>query len=183
MVKMKPMQYLGRYCSPIGNITLASDGTQLTGLWFENQKYYGATLDMEHLANDDSLPVFHDTRRWLDSYFKGQKPSLTLPLAPIGSDFRHSVWNVLLQVPYGETTTYGAIAKEMEKASGNHVNPHPVGGAVAHNPISIIIPCHRVLGSDKSLTGYAGGIDKKIFLLKLEGVRLEPKHKTIQTRK
>lgn len=167
-----PMQYVSKYDTPIGTVTLASNGEELTGLWFENQKYFGATLDMENIAREDSRAIFCDARKWLDSYFKKQKPSLTLPLAPIGSAFRQKVWEVLRKVPYGEMTTYGTLAKEMTKSSGENaaqINPHPVGGAVAHNPISIFIPCHRVLGSDKSLTGYAGGIEKKIFLLELEG--------------
>ena len=158
------MEYTCAYQSPIGPITLAGDGEKLTGLWFDGQKYFGATLDPEHETAD--LPVFDETRRWLDLYFAGEEPGAPPPLAPKGSSFRQAVWDVLSQIPRGETVTYGAIAQRLGVRSAQ-----AVGGAVGHNPISIIIPCHRVLGADGSLTGYAGGTEKKAYLLALEGYK------------
>lgn len=158
------MQYTAHYNSPFGSMTLASDGTALVGLWFDGQKYFAATLEEEH--KQKSLPVFQETCRWLDLYFSGKKPDFLPSLAPKATPFRQKVWDVLLSIPYGETITYGEIARRigMEKAA------HAVGGAVAHNPISVIVPCHRVVGTSGSLTGYADGIDKKVQLLTLEGV-------------
>ena len=160
------MQYTEHYDSPFGSMTLASDGTALVGLWFDGQKYFAATLEEEH--RQKSLSVFQETCRWLDLYFSGKKPDFLPPLAPKATPFRQKVWDILLLIPYGETITYGEIARRigMEKAA------HAVGGAVAHNPISVIVPCHRVVGTSGSLTGYADGIDKKVQLLTLEGVDL-----------
>ncbi len=157
------------YASPLGRLTLASDGKNLTGLWIEGQKYFGAGLK---LSPDSSLPIFRQTGAWLDRYFAGEQPSpALLPLAPAGSGFRQAVWKLLAEIPYGETVTYGRLAKQMAALLGRaSMSAQAVGGAVGHNPISIIIPCHRVIGSQGSLTGYAGGIDKKIYLLQLEGV-------------
>lgn len=149
--------------SPIGPLLLASDGRALTGLWLENQKYFAAGLDPNAETVPD-LPVFQETRRWLEGYFDGRRPPALPPLAPAGTVFRRSVWNRLLEIPYGQTRTYGDLAAELDSS------PRAVGSAVGHNPISILIPCHRVLGADGSLTGYAGGVEKKRFLLKLEGV-------------
>lgn len=149
--------------SPIGPLLLASDGRALTGLWLENQKYFAAGLDPNAETAPD-LPVFQETRRWLEGYFDGRRPPALPPLAPAGTVFRRSVWNRLLEIPYGQTRTYGELAAELDSS------PRAVGSAVGHNPISILIPCHRVLGADGSLTGYAGGVEKKRFLLKLEGV-------------
>ena len=118
---------------------------------------------------DEETPILAQTRRWLNLYFSGSVPDFTPPLHPIGSDFRQEVWALLLQIPYGQTTTYGALAKQLAEINGGkHVSAQAVGGAVGHNPVSIIVPCHRVVGSDGSLTGYAGGIEKKIRLLTLE---------------
>lgn len=157
------------YSSPIGNIVLASDGIHLTGLWIENQKYFGASLCQNII--EESVPVFEETKRWLDLYFAGEKPDFLPPLAPKGSDFRQLIWKYLLEIPYGETTTYGALAKRAAKETGKtSMSAQAAGGAVGHNPISIIIPCHRILGADGSLTGYAGGLDAKKYLLNLEGV-------------
>lgn len=174
--------------SPLGSLTLASDGEALTGLWIEGQKYA-----REMLANTDSsenavpctigcerelrgkaqfapaLPVLRQAEQWLDAYFQGKSPVIDFPLAPQGSEFRRQVWQILQKIPYGELTTYGAIARELERVRGSRVSAQAVGGAVGHNPISILIPCHRVVGSNGSLTGYAGGLEKKIFLLELEG--------------
>ena len=155
------------YASPLGTLTLASDGENLTGLWIAGQKYFAAGTPTNLPARDD-LPVFMQARDWLDRYFAGERPAANeLPLAPQGSAFRQSVWRILCEIPYGQTVTYGEIAKRLSCKSAQ-----AVGGAVGHNPISIIIPCHRVLGSDGSLTGYAGGVDKKIWLLAHEGAQL-----------
>ncbi|MDV0446001.1 Methylated-DNA--protein-cysteine methyltransferase [Methanimicrococcus sp. At1] len=165
------MYYSTNYPSSLGLITLASDGENLIGLWIEGQKYHGDTVKEEMIQNDD-LPVFESAKNWLDRYFKGEEPAISeLPLAPIGGEFRRAVWKILCEIPYGEYITYGDIARkvavQMNKTS---MSGQAVGGAVGHNPISIIIPCHRVVGSNGSLTGYAGGIDKKIKLLEHEGV-------------
>lgn len=160
------MQYTTHYESLLGGITLASDGEALTGLWFVGQKYYGSTLDKEHEEAEQA--VFADTRRWLDIYFSGLKPDFTPLLSTAGSPFRRRVWASLLRIPYGRTATYGDVAKEMAAERGFSVSAQAVGGAVGHNPISLIIPCHRVVGTNGSLTGYAGGVDKKLALLRLE---------------
>lgn len=164
---MADTQYVKAYDSPIGVITIASDGERITGLWFEGQKYYAATLQSP--VTDAALPVFDRAAAWLDRYFGGERPEMNLPLKPEGSTFRQAVWHILLGIPYGETLTYGSIAQELARSTGKNVSAQAVGGAVGHNPISILIPCHRVVGADGSLTGYAGGIDKKIRLLQLEG--------------
>jgi|LSQX01.1.fsa_nt_gb methylated-DNA-[protein]-cysteine S-methyltransferase len=167
------MIYTASYASPLGQLSLASDGTSLTGLWVEGQKYYAATLKEPVLAKED-LPLFQLTRDWLDAYFAGDKVSGSqLPLAPAGSDFRQLVWQLLCQIPYGQTITYGGLAKKLAASMGRaSMSSQAVGGAVGHNPISIIIPCHRVVGANGSLTGYASGLDRKILLLELEGVDL-----------
>ena len=163
------MQYTHSYDSPLGRILLASNGTALTGLWFYGQKYFAAMLDKQH--EEKVLPVFEQTSSWLDIYFGGKKPDFTPPLAPVGSEFRWEVWELLLSIPYGKTVTYAGLASAIaEKRGLAHMSAQAIGGAIGHNPISIIIPCHRVVGSDGSLTGYAGGIDRKIKLLSLEGV-------------
>ena len=159
------------YQSPIGGLTLAGDGEHLTGLWIEGQKYFMAGLT-EPAARKDDSPVFEQARQWLDRYFAGEQPSpAALSLAPSGSDFRRMIWDFLLEIPYGQTVTYGRLAElAARKMNRPHMSAQAVGGAVGHNPISIIIPCHRVLGTDGSLTGYAGGIEKKRRLLELEGI-------------
>ena len=164
------MEYVNHSISPLGEIILASDGEALTGLWFAGQKYEGSTLAAEHREKD--LPVFDETRRWLDDYFTGKDPGFTPPLRLRGTDFRKAVWKVLLTIPYGKTTTYGEIAARIAQKTGGSVSARAVGGAVGHNPISLIVPCHRVLGADGSLTGYAGGIDRKKALLALEQRRV-----------
>lgn len=162
------MTYRASYLSPLGAITLASDGKALTGLWFDGQKYFGSTLPVETKQGD--CPVFAQAKRWLDSYFAGEKPDFTPPLHWMTTPFRRAVWEILLTVPYGCTTTYGQIAAQLADRMGKPQSAQAVGGAVGHNPISILIPCHRVVGADGSLTGYAGGVEKKRFLLALEGV-------------
>lgn len=154
--------------SPVGELLLASDGTSLIGLWLDGQKYYGAGLSLEEARE---LPVFTLARRWLEDYFSGRQPDpAALPLAPAGSPFRQAIWQLLREIPCGRTVTYGALAAAYTQRTGRPTSPRAVGGAVGHNPISIIIPCHRVVGADGTLTGYAGGIERKRFLLKLEGV-------------
>lgn len=167
------MYYQTTYPSSIGAITLAcdGDGKQLAGLWMEGQKYHGDTIPCA-MVERDVTPIFDATKKWLDRYFAGEKPGISeLTLAPIGSEFRQSVWRILCEIPYGEVITYGDIAKEMAARMGKPtMSSQAVGGAVGHNPISIIIPCHRVVGAGGSLTGYSGGISKKLMLLELEGV-------------
>ena len=156
------------YESPLGQITLAADETGLTGLWCFGQKYYANGLG-EAAAGEN--PALAAARRWLDVYFSGREPDFTPPLHPRGSDFQRTVWDALLRIPYGETTTYGALAQGIAARLGRRsMSAQAVGGAVGRNPVSLIIPCHRVLGADGSLTGYAGGLDRKASLLKLEGV-------------
>ena len=161
------MTYTMCYDSPLGGILLAADEEGLTGIWFEEQKYFAVKLPVEH--EEKATPVLQDACRWLDIYFSGREPDFTPVLHLVGSDFRQAVWALLLKIPYGQTTTYGALAKRLaESNGGRRVSAQAVGGAVGHNPVSIIVPCHRVEGSDGSLTGYAGGNDKKIRLLTLE---------------
>ena len=196
------MTYTTFYESPVGCLTLASDGKALTGLWIEGQKYYLGSLK-EMPPRRDDLPVFAQVKDWLDRYFGGERPRPEeLPLDPPGSDFRKMIWRYLIEIPYGELTTYKMLAQRAaaELSHGDHapgtentqgyepvsksfagcrktMSAQAVGGAVGHNPISIIIPCHRVVGTDGSLTGYAGGIDVKIRLLELEGVDLAGLHR------
>ena len=161
------MTYTQHYDSPLGGILLAADDVGLTGLWFDGQKYFARGLSNERIEQKTS--VLAEAKRWLDIYFTGKAPDFTPPLHPIGSAFRRSVWEILLQIPYGQTATYGEIARQLAKKQGlDRMSAQAVGGAVGHNEISIIIPCHRVVGADGSLTGYAGGIDKKEALLELE---------------
>jgi len=167
------MYYSTKYQSSIGLITLACDGggENLVGLWIKGQKYFGDTIP-EAMTENNTMPIFNDAKKWLDRYFAGKKPDISeLKLAPIGGEFRQGVWKILCEIPYGKVMTYGGIAKKMAvKMKKESMSSQAVGGAVGHNPISIIIPCHRVVGSNGSLTGFAGGIEKKIKLLKLEGV-------------
>lgn len=155
------------YDSPLGGILLAADEIGLTGLWFDGQKCFAGNLPAEH--TEQETPALAEARRWLDVYFTGKAPEFLPPLHPIGSAFRRSVWEILLRIPYGQTMTYGEIARQLaEKRGLSKLSAQAVGGAVGHNEISIIIPCHRVVGTNGSLTGYAGGIDKKQRLLELE---------------
>lgn len=158
------MIYLTRYESPLGSILLAADGVGLTGLWFVGQKYFPSFSEGEAL--EEETPVLAEAIRWLNVYFSGASPDFLPPLHPQGSTFRQAVWNVLLTIPRGQTMTYGEIARRLNVRSAQ-----AVGGAVGHNPVSILIPCHRVVGSDGSLTGYAGGLERKERLLQLEGAR------------
>ena len=159
--------YTCTYYSALGDILLAADEIGLTGLWFVGQKYFANTLPTEQIAQE--TPILTQAKEWLDVYFSGKEPDFTPPLHSIGSPFQQDVWQILLQIPYGQTTTYGEIAKQMAKIRNRpRMSAQAVGGAVGHNEVSIIIPCHRVVGTNGSLTGYAGGIDKKIALLELE---------------
>ncbi len=166
------MEYTAAYRSPLGEIALASDGEALTGRWLPGQKYYARGLD--EVREEKGLPVFRRAGEWLDLYFSGKEPGFTPPLLLRGSDFQKEVWTILTAIPYGRTRTYGDIARELAQKRGlSRMSAQAVGGAVGHNPVSIIVPCHRVVGSNGNLTGYGGGIDKKIVLLKLEGVKMD----------
>lgn len=161
------MTYTQHYNSPLGGILLAADETGLTGLWLDGAKYFADNLPEAH--TEQETPILLEAKRWLDLYFAGNKPDFMPPLHPIGSAFQQAVWNILLQIPYGQTMTYGEIARQLAKKRGvSRMSAQAVGGAVGHNKISILIPCHRVVGTNGSLTGYAGGLDKKIKLLELE---------------
>ena len=163
------MLYKTNYKSPLGDILIASDGENIVGLWFFGQKYFSDTVP-EEMVEKDNLKAFKDCKKWLDDYFAGRRPKpFEVPLSPRGGEFRQTVWKLLREIPFGETTTYAILAKKTaEKLGKDRMSAQAVGGAVAHNPISIIIPCHRVVGSNGDLTGYAGGLDKKRALLKLE---------------
>ena len=161
------MNNIFHYTSSIGGITLASDGEALTGLWFEGQKYYPQNLVAE--SSEVKLPIFTETVKWLDIYFSGKEPDFTPTISLNTTPFRKAACDIMLTIPCGQTMTYGEIAIILaEKQGMERMSAQAVGSAVGHNPISIIIPCHRVVGADGSLTGYAGGLDKKAALLKLE---------------
>ena len=161
------MVYTKHYMSPRGGIILAADDEGLIGLWFDGQKYFGTNLPKEY--EEKETPFLFEAKRWLDIYFSKKKPDFTPPLHMTGSEFRLAVWKELLKIPYGKTVTYGEIAQALGAERGfKKMSAQAVGGAVGHNKISLIVPCHRVVGTNGSLTGYAGGIDKKIKLLELE---------------
>lgn len=160
------MDSITRYLSPLGPLTLASDGSSLVGLWFEGQRYYAKSLMGE--AEEKNLPIFEETKKWLDAYFAGMKPAERPPLEMRGTPFQKQVWEILETIPYGTTMTYGEIAHQLVGKMNRPMSAQAVGGAVAHNPISILIPCHRVVGANGCLTGYAGGLSRKEQLLALE---------------
>ena len=167
------MTFTQRYDSPMGGILLAADEIGLTGVWFDGQKYFARGLPEERAERN--TPVLSAARHWLDVYFTGREPDFMPPLNPVGSGFQRAVWELLLQIPYGQTTTYGALAQKLAQQQGlAHMSAQAVGGAVGRNKISILIPCHRVVGTGGSLTGYAGGVDRKAGLLELEhsGLRI-----------
>ena len=179
------MNWISHYDSPLGGMTMASDGESLTGLWFDRQRFFGAGTDSSG-RETCCLPVFDETCQWLDVYFAGRVPDFTPPLAPRGTPFREAVWQILLTIPYGQTMTYGEIADRMarqraaqrvaapevamQQGLAQRIAAQAVGGAVGHNPIAIIVPCHRVVGAGGSLTGYAAGLDRKRRLLQLENI-------------
>lgn len=172
--------YIQKYSSPLGMITLASDGESLTGLWFDGQRHYGTTLSgtikecaLPHSdgSQENPLPVFNETGAWLDAYFNGDKPTFTPRLRFIGTPFSLAVWHILKDIPYGETITYKDFADKIYQETGRHTSPRAVGNAVGRNPISLIVPCHRVIGTNGSLTGYAGGIGIKEQLLRIEKLK------------
>ena len=154
--------------SPLGRIMIAGDCNELTGLWFEGQKYFAETLLQP--AQEKSLSVFEQTEKWLELYFSGKDPGFRPKLAPRGTAFQKEVWDILLEIPFGQTITYGDIASIIAQRRGvRQFSAQAIGGAVSRNPVSLIIPCHRVVGADGKLTGYAGGLERKEALLKLEG--------------
>ena len=161
------MIYIQHYNSYVGGITLASDGDALTGLWFDGQKYFAGNIDDE--IEEKDVLVFVQARQWLDIYFSGHDPGFTPALTLNSTPFRMAIWEILLTIPFGKTMTYGEIAASIARQKGRwRMSAQAVGSAVGHNPISLIIPCHRVVGADGSMTGYAGGIDRKIKLLGME---------------
>lgn len=166
----KSMEYIYYYESPLGRITLSSDGEALTGLWFDTQLHGKEMFPLNR--EERELPVFDLAKKWLTVYFDGKEPDFTPPLSPQGSTpFRRAVWEILLTIPYGQTMTYGEIAERIAAQRGiPRMSAQAVGGAVGHNPVSLIVPCHRVIGSDGSLTGYGGGLPLKEKLLTLEGI-------------
>jgi methylated-DNA-[protein]-cysteine S-methyltransferase len=158
---------LQHYMSPLGGILLAADEIGVTGLWLDGSRFYADNVPGEH--DEQDTPILTEAKRWLDVYFTGKEPGFLPPLHPVGTPFRRAVWDILLQIPYGQTVTYGEIARQMaEKCGKEKMSAQAVGGAVGHNEISIIIPCHRVVGADGNLTGYGGGMENKVKLLALE---------------
>lgn len=175
------MQYTSIYQSPVGEMLLAADEVGVVGLWFKDEKYYAYCLDKENEPRETH--IIKKLKRWLDIYFEGREPDFTPPLHMIGTQFQIEVWNILREIPYGKTTTYNEIAKKIAKNRGvERMSAQAVGTAVGKNSINLIVPCHRVVGTNNSLAGYAGGIDKKITFLKLEGAYKDeyfvPKHST-----
>ena len=159
------MYYSTNYESPLGEMLIVSDGEAICGVWFYGQKHFKSTV-IGKTIHDDDLSIFKKAKQWFEDYFNGKNPQINFQLKPEGSKFRQKVWKILSEIPYGETLTYGEIASQISP----NMSAQAVGGAVGHNPISILIPCHRVLGSDRKLTGYAAGLDKKIELLKIENI-------------
>ena len=163
------MTYTQWYASPLGNILLAADSAGLSGVWFHGEKFFARYLAEQH--EEKETPLLQQTKRWLDVYFSGKEPDFTVPLHFNGTDFQNEVWRILCTIPYGRTTAYGEIAKQIARRRGlSRMSAQAVGGAVGRNSISIIVPCHRVIGVNGNLTGYAGGLDKKRALLTLEKV-------------
>ena len=161
------MHYTSQYPSPLGELLLAADDAGLTGVWFVGQKYFARSLAPDSVARE--IPLFAQVKQWLALYFAGQEPELEIPIHMVGTMFQKAVWRILRTIPYGQTMTYGAIARQVAEELGiRRMSPQAVGGAVGHNPMSILIPCHGVVGTNGSLTGYAGGIPKKVGLLTLE---------------
>ena len=167
------MQNITTNKSPLGQMTMASDGECLIGLWFDGQLRFASTINAGEAEENDTLPVFSQTKQWLDEYFSGKAPAFMPPIRPQGTDFQQTVWQLLLKIPYGTTSTYRDIARKVAKERGiATMSAQAVGGAVGRNPISIIVPCHRIIGTDGTLTGYAGGIERKEKLLSLERIKI-----------
>ena len=161
--------YVARVDSPLGLLTLASDGEALCGLWLEGQRFFSRTLPLVYAEQE--LPVFDEARRWLDVYFQGMEPGFLPPIRLEGTPFQRRVWALLRAIPYGTTVTYGELARRLTAQTDSpRVSARAIGGAVARNPVSILVPCHRVVGADGALTGYAGGLERKRCLLKLERI-------------
>jgi len=170
--RKESMHYLSHYESPLGAMTMAGDGEYLTGLWFDGQRYDRSTIS-DDAAVQPRLPVFRQTAQWLDTYFEGTDPGFTPPISVEGSDFKKMVSSIMLSIPFGATSTYARIAAEVARRTGRkQMSAQAVGGAVGRNPISLIVPCHRVLASDGSLRGYAGGVERKERLLEMEGINV-----------
>ena len=159
------MYYSTNYESPLGEMLIVSDGETICGVWFYGQKHFKSTV-VGKTIHDDGLSIFKQVKQWFEDYFNGKNPQINFQLKPEGSKFRQKVWKILSEIPYGETLTYGEIASKISP----NMSAQAVGGAVGRNPISILIPCHRVLGRDGKLTGYTAGLDKKIELLKIENI-------------
>lgn len=163
------MEYTDIYNSPLGDLLLSCDDMGLTGVWNNGQSYYARNLGKETVSRPEH-PVLQSTRQWLDAYFAGCEPGQLPPMHPRGTDFQQCVWKLLLEIPRGQVTTYGQLASQVAEIQGsNQMSAQAIGGAVGRNPIGILVPCHRVIGADGTLTGYAGGLDRKEFLLRLEG--------------
>lgn len=160
------MDYTWHCASPLGRITLASDGAALVGLWFDGQAHFGRGISPEQ--EERLTPDMETAVLWLDAYFAGEQPGFEPPVAPRGTDFQRAVWAALGEIPYGQTSTYGELARSLAGRGWPRASARAVGGAVARNPISLIVPCHRVLGARGALTGYAGGVERKAKLLELE---------------
>ncbi|WP_027406530.1 methylated-DNA--[protein]-cysteine S-methyltransferase [Anaerovibrio sp. RM50] len=165
------MQYISFFDSPLGKLYLTADDGGLTGIIYENEDGNQLPLNVSDIEFNDEQPDIMDAKLWLSLYFNGGRPDFTPKLSLKGSDFRMDVWDVIKDIPYGKTMTYGEIAKVVEEKRGTRVSAQAVGGAVGHNPVSIIVPCHRVLGAGGAITGYTGGLDKKKFLLDLEEIQ------------
>lgn len=166
------MLYIHHYQSPLGGMTMSSNGEALTGLWFDSSQQNSSSLKgVKREKTNNSSKVFDEAEEWLNIYFTGRAPDFMPNISLDGTEFQKAVWDILLSIPYGEIMTYGEIADQIAKERGiKRMSAQAVGGAVSHNPISLIVPCHRVVGRNGKLTGYAGGIDKKLRLLRLEGV-------------
>lgn len=175
------MYFSTQYASPVGTLTLCAREDSLVGLWLEGQRYFGASLP-ERARPEDGLPLFAQVKDWLDRYFAGERPEASeLPLSPMGTPFRQEVWKLLQKIPYGQVITYGQLSRQTAGALGRpSMSARAVGNAAGHNPISILIPCHRLVGADGSLTGYAGGVDKKRWLLTHEGACLSRLQRPVQ---
>ena len=172
------MLYIHHYQSPLGDMTMSSNGEALTGLWFDCSQQNSSFLQgAKREKTNNFSTLFDESEEWLDIYFRGIAPDFMPPILIDGTEFQETVWDILLSIQYGEIITYGQIADKIAKERGlERMSAQAVGGAVSHNPIALIIPCHRVVGKNNNLTGYAGGIDNKIKLLMLEGVDLREMH-------